>query len=191
MKRMWYIALALLCAAALLLSGCGTEEAPETSAPTQAAEETTEPETFVAQELPAVTIPKDGFLVEGEGTAFAIGESGVIRVNYNGNISTIRYVTSVDQLPDYPEPGMFDESYFRTHALLLIMETVSNGSTRVGISNVTVEGDQASVELYHETQGDMSTAVMTTWLIWAEVERDLDLKWTVTNPALESDTQTS
>jgi hypothetical protein len=114
-----------------------------------------------------------------------IGETGRIRVTYKGNLCSVQYVTSVDQLPDYPELRAYDDAYFQNHALLLVYETVTSGSVEVGIQDIRLEGTRGLVQLSHEMQGDAGTAVMTTWLVWAEVEAGLDYTWIVENPMVE------
>lgn len=173
-----------------LLTGCQSSRPDGASGET--VETTTNPAPSVT-EIPSgeveVTIPKEGLDMEAEESDITIGETGGIRVTYSGNISSVRYITSREQLPDYPELQGYDDAYFQEHALLLVMETVTSGSIQVGIGGVTLEGDAARVRLSHEAQGEMGTAVMTTWLLWAEVESGLSYTWSVGNPAVESEAQ--
>lgn len=172
-----------------LLAGCRSSDGEgasqmEQSQPTtgETAPETTE---LLPDEI-EVTVPKEN-LNAGEGESdIAVSNVGRLRITYNGNISSVKYVTSVDQLPDYPELKGYDEAYFRDHALLVVLETVTSGSVQVGIGGISLEGSTASVQLTHEAQGDAGTTVMTTWLLWAEVEAGLDYSWHVANPAVES-----
>lgn len=198
MKRIFAWIL-LLC---LLLSGCRGGEAPgtetqaqpQTSEPTQqTAASTTEPSegetensgsgSIIATEG---TLPVGGLDEKPQGDALTIGETGKIRLTYSVNLSSVRYVTSVSQLPECEGLEAFDEAYFREHALLIVIETVSSGTVDTGIESVTVNEDGAVVTLFHEAKSDVVTADMTTWLLWAEVEKDLDYSWTVFNPATES-----
>ena len=189
-KAMRYFAL-FLCIC-LLLTGCRSS-GETTATPTETgATETTETIsiTLLPSDAVEVTIPKDG-LQEPDRMLTEVETSGSLRITYTGNISSVRYVTSAAQLPAYPELQEYDEAYFREHALLVVTETVSSGSTMVGIQGIRMEGETGYVTLLHELSGDVATTVMTTWLIWAEVDRDLPETWIVENPALPSDTERS
>ena len=120
-----------------------------------------------------------------EGTALELGESGKARITYTENRSSVSYITSASMLPDQDELKKYDDAYFKDHALVLVTETVTSGSIKVGIESVTVDGDQAVVTLSREMSGDFGTTDMATWLIWVEVETGLDCQWTVANPALK------
>ena len=113
-----------------------------------------------------------------------------LRLTYNGNVSSALYVTSAAQLPDYPELSAYDDAFFKDHALVLVQESVSSGSVEVGIESVSLKADHtAVVALTHQGpgEGQVGTADMATWLLWAEVDTGLgDYQWTVANPALES-----
>lgn len=167
MKRLTAMMMVLitLCAA---LSGCSAEKTEdESTAPMETA--------------PSVVVgPRQ------EPESVSLGDSGAIRVNYTVNRSSVHYVTSASQLPDHEELKQFDDAYFQDNALLLIYETVSSGSVKVGIGSVELEGNTAKVTLDHTHDGSAGTAVMTTWLVWVQVERGLEYEWTVTNPAVES-----
>lgn len=175
MKRMLCM---LLCVGMLL---CGCQSAPagdgETQGATEAQTETgpqvnvTEPQNPTQPFVEQVMVP---------GTAAA--ESGCIRVEYQGNVSSVRYITSVDQLPVYEEFAAYDEAYFETKALVVVLESVSSGSVRVGIESM----ENGVVTLSHELSGDVGTTDMATWLLWAEVEQGLDYEWAVANAALKS-----
>lgn len=193
MKRVRILALCLLFLLSLL-TGCKASDAGVASADTEATE-TTAAATGTVTEIPResveVTVPKEG-LSAGEGeNGLTVGETGRIRVDYTGNLSSVRYITSADRLPDYPELEGYDEAYFQEKALILVMETVTSGTVQVGIQGIDLDGETATVQLSHENQGDVGTAVMTTWLIWAEVEAGLDYTWTVGNPAVESQAERS
>lgn len=84
----------------------------------------------------------------------------------------------------------YDDAFFKDHALVLVQESVSSGSVEVGIESVSLKADHtAVVTLTHQGpgEGQVGTADMATWLLWAEVDTGLeDYQWTVANPALES-----
>ena len=187
MKR---IRIGILCAGMLfLLSGCRSSV---TAAPS-VAEENRETQTqiqLIPQESLEVTVPKVE-VPEGAGEKLPLGATGCLRLRYNGNVSSVRYVTAPDQLPDEPELSSYDEAFFTEKALVLVMETVNSGSVEVGIRSICLDGNTAVVTLQHELPGDVGTTVMTTWLLWAEVEKDLSCAWTVENPALPSGTERS
>lgn len=186
MKRI----LCILLVALLALSGCRSsagEVEPAVTQETQATESSeaveftqeSEPDTGVAGE----NLPEDG------GDTLTLGDGGCLRVPYTVNQSSVRYITSASQLPDYEELRGYDDAYFETKALLLVLESVGSGSVEVSIADVTVEGSRAVVTLSHELQGDLGTADMATWLLWAEVEAGLDCQWSVANPALKPEAE--
>ena len=186
MKRMMCALLVL----ALLLCGCQSAALPggETQGQTEevteeATEEATENVTeveFTENETPGVTLPM--FEQEtGTGNGLALGDTGCVRVSYNGNVSSVRYITSAEQLPDNEALADYDEAYFAEKALIVVYETVGSGSVKVGIASVK----DGAVTLSHDMPGDAGTADMATWLLWAEVEQGLDFTWSIANPALE------
>ena len=182
MKRLLTGALCLC----LLLAGCRASVTPAT-------EPTTQPTvaiTPIPPESVEVTVPKP---VPGEaaGETLPVTVAGSCRLAYTGNVSSVKYVTSAGELPDIPELQEYNDAYFNEKALLLVTETVNSGSIQVGIREIRLEGETASVILSREMQGEVGTTVMTTWLIWAEVERGMDYTWTVENPALPSETERS
>lgn len=189
MKR-WCIVLTALFLLSLL-AGCHSSapDTPGSDVTTQTTADTSPSVSRINPDSVEVTVPKEGLTGETGESDIAIGATGGIRITYSGNISSVRYVTSREQLPDYPELQGYDDAYFQEHGLLLVMETVTSGGVEVGIEGISLEGDCAAVRLSHESQGDMGTAVMTTWLLWAEVAGGLDCVWEVENPAVESDTQ--
>lgn len=157
------------------------QEEPATQA-TQGSSENWESTTATAG-----TVPMEGAVQQTQGTELTIGETGKTRLEYSVNLSSVKYVTSVDQLPDCQGLEAFDDAYFKDHALLIVIETVSSGSVNTGIESVAVHDGNADVTLFHETRTGIVTADMTTWLLWAEVDKDLDFNWSVSNPAVESD----
>lgn len=117
--------------------------------------------------------------------------SGAVRVSYTGNVSSAVYVTSPSQLPACEALQKYDDAYFQDHGLILVYESVSGGSTEVGIQSIDIDGSEARITLFHQTPEETGTTVMTTWLLWAEVDAGLDCRWTVVNPALKTDHATS
>lgn len=166
----------------LALCGCMTSQGQATD-PAQTQGQSQPPASAGDLNDRPITFPTQP-TVPGEPVDF--GATGAVRVTYSVNISSVRYVTSVGQLPDNEALKQYDEAYFETGALVLVMETVSSAAVQVGISDIRATEDAAWVTLSHETESDVTIPAMTTWLIWAEVERDLPDQWTVVNPALES-----
>ena len=178
MKKMICAILALM----LLLTGCQaavTETTPptETNLPTE------------IQEMIFPTLPESGFhsdpvlgTLEGEELPFE--NAGKVRLTYEGNRSYVLYVTSVEQLPAGGSWTGYDESYFETKALLIVVETLNSGSVQVDLESILVDGDTASVHIKRTMAGEVGTADMATWMLWAEVEAGLELNWTLANASL-------
>lgn len=181
MKRM----MCMLLTGALLLCGCQNAAlAPDRNQTEGMTENVTESQVeFTEMETPGVTLPIGG---EENETPVAFGNTGCVRIAYNGGISAVRYITSVDQLPDNEALKAYDEAYFADKALVLVYETVGSGSVEVGIESI----ENGVVTLSHELPGDVGTADMATWLLWAEVEAGLDYDWTIANPAVQPNTST-
>jgi hypothetical protein len=179
MKSLLAISLCLLC----LLPGCRASRDPVTQPDVQSATESTVEIIPIPPESVEVTVPKP---VPGEeaGETPPMIMGGSVRLTYTGNVSGVRYVTSPESLPEIPELQKYDAAWFRENALILVTETVTGGSIQVGIRDIRLEGERAFVVLSREMQGDVGTTVMTTWLLWAEVDRGLAYSWTVENPAL-------
>ena len=169
--------IALFLAAFLLLTGCQpggepTEPVDTTVAPevtTEAEEETT---------MPVLPTINPGFVTEPR-DSIAFENPGKARITYTGNRSYVKYITSVDQLPKDEALKGYDEEFFETHALLVIVETVNSGSTQLEIGDIRLQGDTATVSLKRSMPGQVGTSDMATWLLWAEVSRDLDYHWTL------------
>lgn len=180
MKRMMCAMLVLV----LLLCGCqsaampGGENQTQTEAVTEAPTEPTVEVTLM--DPPEVTLPHTGLETQ-TGEKLDLGPTGCQRVPYTHNVSNVFYVTAVDQLPGYEALQAYDEAYFAEKALLVVLESVGSGSMKVGIESVS----NGVVTLSHELPGDVGTADMATWLLWAEVEQGLEFTWSVSNPALE------
>lgn len=191
MKKIVTILIALL----LMLSGCrapegetmapgGTDAVPSgtTAAPATQPQEETE---FAAAPEDPAHIPTQA----PDAAALRFANQGRIRIAYTGNRSYVRYITSVEELPDEAELEGYDEAFFASQALVIVVETVSSGSVELEIADIRLEGDTASVSVRRTMAGEMGTADMATWLLWAEVDRDLTCSWTLENasglPGLE------
>lgn len=182
MKRM----MALIMATVMLvcMAGCAGGGAATGSSATDSAG--TNPSTH-PMETPPPTDHRDPSASQGDPNTLTLGRTGQIRVTYTINVSSVRYITSPEQLPAYDDLKMFDEAYFQEKALIIVFETVNSGTTQVDIETVTLNGGTASVRLTHKNVGGVSTGDMATWLVWAEVDKDLDYNWVVENPAVKSD----
>ena len=173
-----------------MLAGCRASHVPAEQPDAQSSTESTVEILPIPPESVEVTVPKQQ-TGEPEGERLPMTMGGCTRLPYSGNVSAVRYVTSPGDLPDIPEMQEYDDAWFREKALLLVTETVNNGSVRVEIGEICLDGDTAFVVLSREMQGDVGTTVMTTWLVWAEVEQGLSCDWVVENPATIPDTQRS
>ena len=176
----------------LFLTGCGTGHPAGTSAPavtTQPQPATSEPNLSEPEETLAwteVTVPEtipfatvDIGTAQGEPLEFA--NPGCQRVEYQGNRSFVRYVTSAEDLPGEEALGKYDAEFFRTQALVIVYETVSSGSVKLELEKIAVDGDVASVFIRRTMSGEVGTSDMATWLLWAEVEKDLVYSWEIAN----------
>lgn len=175
------------CVLCLLLSGCS--QPSQTPSPGTAASDSAN-----TSSQPTST-PGVGNVIGGDDFAPIPGDAvdeearGKLRITYNGNESSVHYITSVDQLPAYEELKEYDEDYFQDHALVVVTESVSSGSVDVEIDSIRQTDTGNQVVLYHSAPGDdqAGTADMATWLLWAEVDAGIEGTWTVSNPALSSD----
>lgn len=163
----------LLCA--LLLTGCRSSGGEETSGTIETEMPTivlVPDAEFTFPEAPAIpTMPA------AAGETLAFENPGKVRLSYTGNRSYVKYITSVEELPDEEALQGYDEAFFETKALILVVETVSSGSVRLEIESIVTDGDTATVTLSRAMPGDVGTADMATWLLWAEVSRELDYNW--------------
>lgn len=165
----------LLLAALLLLTGCQAS-AGSTDAPT---ETTMAPTETVHQEETTVPIlPLNPIISPTQpGDSLAFSNPGKARIAYTGNRSYVRYVTSVEELPGEEALKGYDAEFFENKALLIVVETVSSGSTQLELGGIYLNGDTATVTLKRSMPGDFGTADMATWLLWAEVSREWDYHW--------------
>lgn len=114
--------------------------------------------------------------------------AGKRMVPYTVNMSVVRYIDAPEKLPDHEELAQYDAAWFEDHALLLIYETVRSTATEVGIESILLEDGCAQITLTHTPKAAQGTTVMTTWLLWAEVDAGLVHSWNVTNPMVENET---
>lgn len=171
MKKMF----CMLLAALLLLAGCqapASENPDDTTAPPT---ETQAPTTVPAETAPELVVTLPG----GEGLAFA--NPGKVRIDYTGNRSYVKYITSPEELPEEEALAGFDAAFFERSALLIVVETVGSGSVKLEIESIQVSGGTASVSVKRSMSGDVGTTDMATWLLWAEVDKGLDYEWTLKN----------
>ena len=170
----------------LILAGCQAGGGATTSAPvtTQAPTEATEE---AAQESTFPTLAESGMAIGGpvlggpQGDQLAFENVGKARIQYQGNRSYVRYVTSVEELPPECTWEGYDEAYVQTKALLIVVETLNSGSVQVELESIQVKGDVASVSIRRTMTGDVGTTDMATWIFWAEVEKGLSYTWTLAN----------
>ena len=162
----------------LFLTGC------QTTAPEETTLAATEGNQAQLDSVP--TLPEEGFQqgpvlggVQGDELPFA--NAGAVRLSYEGNRSYVRYVTSVDQLPPEGSWNGYDAAYFETGALLIVVETLGSGSVQLELESIRVEDGKASVVISRTMSGDVGTADMATWMLWAEVAGDLDYDWGLAN----------
>lgn len=176
MKRK-YCRPALLAALSLTLCACHStapEQLPsDPTVPSNAAE----PSYRIELET---TLPQQELLTE-----LIPDKCGAVRISARGIVNSIRYITDASQLPDNQALKQYDDAYFQDHALVLIVETVGSGSTRVGIASIEIEDSAATVTLFHRLPGDVATDDIAAWLLWAEVDAGLSCNWVVANHAMK------
>lgn len=160
--------------AVLLLTGCQNPAAETTGASTQAQ---------IPESTPAETGPDEGIAKPQKGE-LAFANPGKVRVAYTGNVVDIKYITSVDQLPNEEALAGYDAEFFENHALLIVVETQSSGSVQLEIESIKVSGDTAIVDIKRTMTGEAGTTDMATWMLWAEVEKGLDYTWCIKDRAL-------
>lgn len=179
MKKM----ICLLLVALLCLTGCQPGNPGQTtSAPTETTVALPVTETTAVTDAPEETTapagplePVIGVTEPGESLPFA--NAGKLRLAYTGPRSYVKYITSLADLPGEEALQGYDEAFFENHALLIVVETLNSGSVQVEFDSVKVTGDTATVSLKRTMSGDVGTSDMATWLLWAEVEKNLDYTW--------------
>ncbi len=180
MNRIWKIAVPAVCTAGVLLAGCKGGKTANTTTPGTTVG-------TVTAGTAATTLPRDGATVPPtsgfatQPTADASIEGGKLRLEYTGSRSSLNYVNSVDQLPDYAELAGYDAAFFEKHALLLVVDTESSGSIQVGFASI--DPSTGTVTLSREMNGDVGTMDMATWLLWAVIDRDDSVTWSLENPS--------
>ena len=174
MKKLICMLLALM----LVFSGCASSATAE--APTEPATEPQETLEATETDPPEVTLHIEEKETEA---AMETSATGAQRIEYKQNASSVRYITRVEDLPAYEAlDGYRNAEYFATEALLVVIDTVTSGSVKVSIDSV----GNGTVTLAKEMSGDVGTADMATWLLWAEVDQGLTENWTVTNPGVQN-----
>ena len=176
MKRKYRVP-ALLAALCLMLCAChrtAPEQSPSVPAATPGS---TEPPYKIELDT---TLPRQDLI-----TDLKPDECGAVRIPYLGTPNSVRYITDAAQLPDNAALQKYDEAYFREHALVLVTETVGSGSVQVGIASIDIDGDVATVTLFHKLPDEIGTSDMATWLLWAEVDTGLSCNWVVANHAMK------
>jgi hypothetical protein len=182
MKKMICFVLACM----MLLTGCqaaggGTTPPETTAAPTVSSAEGTQPQMSTFPTLPEGGFNPGPVLGGQEGDELPFENASKVRLNYEGNRSYVRYVTSVQDLPKEGSWTGYDESYFETKALLIVVETLNSGSVQVDMESILVNGNTAGISIKRTMSGDVGTADMATWMLWAEVEKGLEYEWTLVN----------
>ena len=157
--------------AVLLLAGCQSPAAETTQAPTL-------PQ--VTESIPAETDPDAAAKLPQAGE-LGFANPGKARIAYTGNRSYVQYVTSVEDLPDEKALSGYDAAFFESGALLIVVETVNSGSVQLEIESIKLSGNTAEVCVKRTMDGDIGTADMATWMLWAEVEKGLEYTWTLEN----------
>jgi hypothetical protein len=190
MFRRFFLILAVTCSFSFVFTGCHSKTGnKQTKESTESVFANEKQDMSERRETAGVGIVVSGADTAGaqKGDKVEIEDIGRTRLTYQGNESTVKYITSVDELPDYEELAQYDANFFEENALVVVTESVNSGSVDTGILSISVEDEVASVSLYHETTGDNVTSDMATWLLWAVVDTGLDAyQWEVANPALAS-----
>ena len=181
----------MLLAFVLVFCGCARQDtgaAPSDEA-AQSGSEVSQNVDATEVDPPEVTLHTGEGQSQGQGVQqFQVaGATGAERIEYKQNASSVRYITRVEDLPDYEAlDGYRNAEYFETQALLVVVDTVTSGSVKVSIGFL---GD-GTVTLAKEMSGTLGTADMATWLLWAEVDQGLTDTWTVTNPGVQNNLST-
>lgn len=175
----------MLLALTVVLCGCTQAEQPRETTASEGTEPVTVP--FKEVDPPKATLPKGDRGEQETQLPKPMGGTGAQRIEYKQNVSSVRYITRVEDLPDYEAlDGYRNAEYFEKKALLVVLDTVTSGSVKVSIGTVGA----GTVTLGREMDGDVGTSDMAAWLLWAEVEQGLDYRWSVTNPGVRSNLST-
>ena len=179
MKKM----ICVILASVLILAGCqvsggGTTTPPQT---TQAPTEEDQLQLSTVPTLPEGSLNPGPVMGGAEGDSLPFENAGKVRLTNADYRSYVRYVTSVDQLPAEGSWTGYDEAYFETKALLIVVETLSSGSVEVELEAIRIQDGKASVVIERTLSGEVGTADMATWMIWAEVAGGLNYEWTLAN----------
>lgn len=170
-----------------LLAGCAKQPSSVSvsSVPAPSSQTTLAPSQSQSDPGVGVVIGGDDF-APAQGDPVDDDAKGAVRIPYEGNESTVRYITSASQLPDNEELAGYDDAYFQQNALVLVTESVNSGSIEVAIDSIRQTDRGSEVVLYHSRpeESQATTDDMATWLLWAEVETGKEGIWTVANPAL-------
>ena len=150
----------------MLLAGCQSTGDGQSAAGAQ-----TEPDAVLSDRFNE----KEQHAISGSRVQFEGG--GIQRIPYTGSVSTVKYITSVEQLPDHDAFKKYDAAFFQDKALVLVTQSTGSGSTRLEIDSLTVEDGKVKVKLKQTAGGDVGTADMATWLLWVEVSAGLELEW--------------
>lgn len=194
MEKMVYALLVIVCA--LSLCSCRSAEPiqPAASGSGDACPETTEDReagnalarTDITGEI-TVTTPYNSPETARPGNVQEVESTGKKRIPYTGSACQVVCISSTAELPDYEEMQPYDDTFFESHALLLVTETESSGSVNVNIASISVDGDTGVVTLSRELRGDSGTDDMAAWLLWAVVAPEMsDCQWSVANPSAKS-----
>lgn len=117
---------------------------------------------------PYNTLPKDNLIKFLEG--------GIARITYDYNRSQSKVLSNIQDLSPYNKINglaKYDEEYFNTSSLLLIIQTTNSGSIGVSVEAIGAIDKVLKIKLEY-TVPEIGTADMATWLIWVELDKDYD-----------------
>ena len=138
------------------------------------------------QEIPLVTEETVQPLIEREPqnnkltaeTEFVLFRNGGRqRIAYTGAVSTVQYITSVEQLPDVDAFKQYDAEFFKENALVLVTQSTASGSAQLEIESLTVKDGEVKVKMKQTIPEGIGTSDMAAWLVWVEVDANLDFQW--------------
>ena len=99
------------------------------------------------------------------------------RIPYTGAVSTVQYITSVEQLPNYEVFKQYDAEFFKENALVLVTQSTGSGSAQLEIESLLVENGEVVVKMKQTMPEGEGTMDMAAWLVWVEVDAGLDFQW--------------